>query len=85
MLIWKWLETVLVHLSPKGSFWLAYTKRNAISVDDLCRLALEDYKLQGTIHEDYCIDIWDNAVYPESMFWRDAIIVFRRVEPPLVA
>jgi hypothetical protein len=63
-----------------GKFYLAFTKRNTMSPESLLEIAEEEFGLRGTMHDDFCFDIWDNNVDPESVFWRDCIFVFERVK-----
>jgi hypothetical protein len=63
-----------------GKFYLAFTKRNTMSPESLLEIAKEEFGLRGTMHDDFCFDIWDNNVDPESLFWRDCIFVFERVQ-----
>ena len=63
-----------------GVFYLAYSKRNTYSEQELLHVAAQ-YGLHGHKHDDYCIDIWDNSVDPDCELWRDAIFVFGHKPP----
>ena len=60
----------------KGTFVLAYSKRNTYSEEELLEIAAH-YGLHGWRHDDYCIDIWDNAVDSDCLLWRDALFLFQ--------
>ena len=62
----------------RPSFYLAVTRRELLPLEELrSQAAMHD--LGVSVLEDYAIDIFDQSVDVESMFWRDAILHFYRI------
>lgn len=63
--------------STEPVFFLAFTRRGAITIEELCASAMI-YNLHPKILDDYTFDLFGNNVDRESMFWGDTIIAFSR-------
>lgn len=67
--------TVKTLLSLRGRFYLAFTKRETISIEEVLRIA-DRFGLEYSFHEDFTIDVFENNVTSASFLWRDTILIF---------
>lgn len=58
-----------------GTFILTFTRRETLRLDEVLDIASK-FGLSGSVHPQYIVDIFDNCVDLESVFWRDCILRF---------
>lgn len=61
-----------------AAFYLAFTRREHITLETIDEVA-KKYNLSMSVCENYTLDIFENNVETDSMFWRDTILMFVRI------
>lgn len=72
------VPVVLSAVADEPCFLLAFTRRGAVTVEELLAAGLRR-GLQGLLLEDFTFDIFENQVDGDSLFWTNTIVQFTRI------